>query len=160
MYFVNEYDCDGQVLWCMSCSGYSEFQNLWIKSKTVLRIHKILVRIWIRIRGSIPLTNGFGSGSGSGSGRPKNIWLQRIRIRKTVQNQLPWLLYTVWNRNKFDCLIISAGNYSWKNLIAMVNHFLITLLYNVHQMNLYTKNSQAAIMLLCIWRTYSIQQIR
>jgi hypothetical protein len=28
---------------------------------TVLRIHEILVRIWIRARGSIPLTNGSGS---------------------------------------------------------------------------------------------------
>ncbi len=33
---------------------------------SVLRIHEILV--WIRIRGSIPLTNGPGSGSGCGSG--------------------------------------------------------------------------------------------
>jgi hypothetical protein len=32
---------------------------------TVLRIHDILV--WIRIRGSMPLTNGSGSGFGSGS---------------------------------------------------------------------------------------------
>jgi hypothetical protein len=35
--------------------------------ESVLRIHDILVRIWIRIRGSMPLTNGFGSGCGSGS---------------------------------------------------------------------------------------------
>jgi hypothetical protein len=32
----------------------------------VLRIHDILV--WIRIRGSMPLTNGSGSGSGFGMG--------------------------------------------------------------------------------------------
>ncbi len=61
----------------------------------VLRIHEILVRI--RIRGSIPLTNGLKKSQniknqclsyyfcmmigGSGSGRPKNIWILRIRIR-------------------------------------------------------------------------------
>ncbi len=33
----------------------------------MLRIRDMLVRILIRIRGSVPLTNGFGSGSGSGS---------------------------------------------------------------------------------------------
>ncbi len=43
----------------------------------VLRIRDILV--WIRIRGSMPLTNG------SGSRRPKNI-LIRIRIRNTGFN--------------------------------------------------------------------------
>jgi hypothetical protein len=37
----------------------SKFQNYY--SKAVLRIHDILG--WIRIRGSMPLTNGFGSGS-------------------------------------------------------------------------------------------------
>jgi hypothetical protein len=40
---------------------------------SVLRIHDILV--WIRIRGSMPLTNG------SGSRRPKNMWIRWIRIR-------------------------------------------------------------------------------
>jgi hypothetical protein len=40
----------------------------FVSRKTVLRIHDILV--WIRIRGSMPLTNGsgFGYGSGCGSG--------------------------------------------------------------------------------------------
>ncbi len=33
------------------------------KSFAVLRIHYILVRIWIRILGSMPLTNGYGSPS-------------------------------------------------------------------------------------------------
>jgi hypothetical protein len=37
--------------------------------KSALRIRDILVRIQIRIRGSVPLTNG----SLSVSGRPKNI---------------------------------------------------------------------------------------
>ncbi len=36
-------------------------------SLAVLRIHDILVWIRIRIRGSMPLTNGSGSGCGSGS---------------------------------------------------------------------------------------------
>ncbi len=42
---------------------------------SVLRIHAILVWIRIRIRGSMPLTNG------SGSRRPKNMWIRWIRIR-------------------------------------------------------------------------------
>jgi hypothetical protein len=54
----------------------------------VFRIHDISVWIRIRIRGSMPLTNGSGSiplTSGSGSGRPKNSWIRiRIRIRNTV----------------------------------------------------------------------------
>jgi hypothetical protein len=37
----------------------SKFQNYY--SKAVLQIHDILE--WIRIRGFMPLTNGFGSGS-------------------------------------------------------------------------------------------------
>jgi hypothetical protein len=37
----------------------SKFQNYY--SKAVLQIHDILG--WIRILGSLPLTNGFGSGS-------------------------------------------------------------------------------------------------
>ena len=49
------------------------------------RCRDILVRI--RIRGSVPLTNGSGVRSlprnnGSGSRRPKNLWI-RIRIRNT-----------------------------------------------------------------------------
>ncbi len=55
--------------------------------KAVFRIHDILV--WIRIRGSMPLTNG----SGSGSGRPKNMvirWIRiRIRIRKAQKHGDP-----------------------------------------------------------------------
>jgi hypothetical protein len=38
------------------------------KYKAVLRIHDILGWIRIRIRGSMPLTNGSGSGFGSGFG--------------------------------------------------------------------------------------------
>ncbi len=83
-----------------------------VYSASVLWIHEILVRI--RIRGSIPLTNGSGScsfrqwpsryqkkskfyyfsfltegsgsvsGSGSGSRRPKNICILRFRIRNTA----------------------------------------------------------------------------
>jgi hypothetical protein len=41
----------------------------------VLVIRDILVRIRIRILGSVPLTNR----SGCGSGRPKNKWILRIR---------------------------------------------------------------------------------
>jgi hypothetical protein len=37
-------------------------------SQAVLQIHDILMWIRIRIRGSIPLTNGSGFGSGCGSG--------------------------------------------------------------------------------------------
>jgi hypothetical protein len=42
------------------------YEDLSVK-KTVFRIHDILVWIWIRIRGSMPLTNGSGFGSGFGS---------------------------------------------------------------------------------------------
>jgi hypothetical protein len=68
----------------------------------VFRTHDILVWIRIRIRGSMPLTNGtrsgsragsgsipLTSGSGSGSGGSKNTWIPwiwiriRIRIRNT-----------------------------------------------------------------------------
>jgi hypothetical protein len=42
--------------------GYAQTQGPYI---SVLRIHGILVWIWIRIRGSMPLTNGSGCGSGS-----------------------------------------------------------------------------------------------
>jgi hypothetical protein len=37
------------------------YSNIFLKLKAVLRIHDILV--WIRIRGSMPLTNGYESGS-------------------------------------------------------------------------------------------------
>ncbi len=40
------------------------YQTFWLL-KPVFRIHDILE--WIQIRGSMPLTNGFGSGSGSAS---------------------------------------------------------------------------------------------
>jgi hypothetical protein len=40
-----------------------------LKVYAVLRIHDILGWIRIRIRGSMPLTNGSGTGFGSGSGR-------------------------------------------------------------------------------------------
>jgi hypothetical protein len=48
-------------------SGY-HFENITKTSNNihfliVFRIHDILVWIWIRIHGSMPLTNGSGSGS-------------------------------------------------------------------------------------------------
>jgi hypothetical protein len=44
-------------------------------------INKKLFGVWIRIRGSMPLTNGSGFGSGS----PKNIWILRIRIKIRIR---------------------------------------------------------------------------
>ncbi len=41
------------------------YEYLWPKAKPVLRIYEIFA--WIRIRGSIPLTNRSGSGPGCGS---------------------------------------------------------------------------------------------
>ncbi len=59
-----------------------------------LRIHDTLV--WIRIRGSMPMTNGSGrgsgsipltNGSGSGSRRPKNMRIRWIRIGSGLDPQ-------------------------------------------------------------------------
>ncbi len=84
----------------------------------VLRIHDNLVWIRIRIRGSMPLTNGSRSGCGCGSGsgsipltngstsgsrRPKNTWIRiPIRIRNAgIHNtmliwiQLQWELSSI-----------------------------------------------------------------
>jgi hypothetical protein len=58
-------------LWCHCLARPQDVQTPYpgpLASISVLRIHEILVRI--RIRGSIPLTNG------SESGRPKNICIQ------------------------------------------------------------------------------------
>jgi hypothetical protein len=55
----------------------------------VFRIHDILV--WIRIRGSRPLTNG----SGSGCMRPKNMWI-RIWIRIRIRNTGCWFSRCCW----------------------------------------------------------------
>jgi hypothetical protein len=47
---------------------YVKARLIFVSFSTVLRILEILVRIWIRTRGSISLTNGSGSGCRSGSG--------------------------------------------------------------------------------------------
>ncbi len=61
--------------------------------KAVLRIHDILVRIWIRIRGSLPLTNGPGSGFWSGSCYIRH-WPSR-RQQKQFFDKV-FLLITFW----------------------------------------------------------------
>jgi hypothetical protein len=54
--------------------------KLFIKLEAVLRIHVILGWIRIRIRGSMPLTNGSGFGSGS--------WI-RILLFSSVTFKMP-----------------------------------------------------------------------
>ncbi len=62
-----------------------------IEKAAVLRIYDILV--WIRIRGSMPHTNGSGTGagsipltnrSGSGSRRPKNMWIRNTKKKRRI----------------------------------------------------------------------------
>jgi hypothetical protein len=75
-------------LWCHCLARPQDVQTPYpgpLASISVLRIHEILVRI--RIRGSIPLTNG------SESGRPKNIWILRIRIRIRIRNTVSNIQY-------------------------------------------------------------------
>ncbi len=63
-----------------SCEPPASTRYIFPRSRAVLGMRDILVRIRMRTRilGSIPLTNG----SGCGSGRPKNIRI-RMRIRNT-----------------------------------------------------------------------------
>ncbi len=53
------------LIWCDTQIFNLDFFILAIhlSFKPVLRIRDILVRIWIRIRGSVPMTTGSGSGS-------------------------------------------------------------------------------------------------
>ncbi len=61
-------------------------------SKAVFQIHGIF--LWIRIRGSMPLTFGSGFGSiplnnGSESGRPKNMWIRNTDKRYIISQPDP-----------------------------------------------------------------------
>ncbi len=99
----------------------------------VLRIHDILV--WIRIRGSMPLTNGSGCGSGSsyfrhwpsrgqqkimieGSGFrwPKNIRIRLIRIGKTAcQNGVNQLSIAIKRAQQEIQNHMNPMSYPWRN---------------------------------------------
>ncbi len=61
--------------------------------KLVFRIYDILV--WIRIRGSMPLTNGSGFGSGSGSCYFRH-WLSRRQQKTNLKKKFFCLLGTFW----------------------------------------------------------------
>ncbi len=67
-------------------------------SLAVLRIHDILVWIRIRIRGSMPLTNGSGSGCGSGSFYCHH-WPSRCQQKNTL-------------KKKFFCILLFEGTFT------------------------------------------------
>ncbi len=71
-------------------SSFSSTPNNQLKE--VFRIHDILV--WIRIRGSMPLTNGSGSGSGSCYFRH---WPSRCQHKTNFLTQF-FLLVTFWRK--------------------------------------------------------------
>ncbi len=66
--------------------------HLYLGSPTVLRIHDILVWIWIRIRGSMPLTDGSGCGSLSFHHWPSRCQQKKLFILK-----------------KFFCILLFEG---------------------------------------------------
>ncbi len=65
-----------------------------------LRIHEILM--WIRIRGSMPLTNGSGFGSGSGC-RSGSCYFRHGPSRCQQKTNL---------KKKFFCLLLFEGTYT------------------------------------------------
>ncbi len=70
--------------------NWDEWPHVFVQWEPVLRIHDILV--WIRIRGSMPLTNGIGFGSGSCYFR---YWLSRCQQKNYFLTQF-FLLITFW----------------------------------------------------------------
>jgi hypothetical protein len=71
----------------------------------VLRIHKILVWIQIRIRGSMPLTSGCGSGSESGNGSGSCYFRHKPSKRKQKT-------YFFKSLSAYYCLKVHLHNFS------------------------------------------------
>jgi len=71
--------------------------SVWASLEPVLQIHDILVWIRIRIRGSMPLTNGSGSGSVCGSGSSYfHHWPSRCQQKTNFFVTKGFLLITFW----------------------------------------------------------------
>ncbi len=83
--------------------------------KAVFRIHDIMVWIWIRIRGSMPLSNGFGSGSftfrhwPSRRQKNNNIYIKDKKSKRSHKKQEEsrfFLLYLLDDR----LMIVGSGS--------------------------------------------------
>ncbi len=86
-----------------------------VQDEAVFRIHDILG--WIRIRGSMLLTNRSGFGSGSippcGSGWPKNMWIRWIRntrMKGRKERTLAALMSSSARHSAMDLMFLKAAS--------------------------------------------------